>query len=291
MSAEEYEMQTVSTGDGESAIIERGGDDFVHQLVQRASEIDKINQALDKVIHSRIKRQDWTCFGEGTKARFSLGSAGAERLLLIFPFKFTDAKSRKEEWEDDLGKAYRYVTEVDCELYGSKIRVSGTFSTRDKLLGYTNQDGWKDLSQINENDIEKASLRVANGNGIKTLLGLRHMPPEEIERIYAETGREKLPDNQVTYGKPQDTSQMSKRDELKTWLKEMSGGDHSMFNTLLKQFSVYTDKSSGNERFIDDLSKASDKWIAIVHAKVDKARKEQDAAMENMVGNDDQPFG
>ncbi len=290
MSAEEYEMQTVSTGDGESAIIERGGDDFVHQLVQRAEQIDQINNALDKVIHSRIKRQDWTCFGEGDRARFSLGSAGAERLLLIFPFKFTNAQGRKEEWQDDLGKAYRYVTEVDCELYGSKIRVSGTFSTRDKLLGYTNQVGYRDLSEINENDIEKASLRVANGNGIKTLLGLRHMPPEEIERIYSATGRAKLPENQVTYGKPQDTSQMSHRDELKHWLKEMSGGDSKQFNALLKQYSVYTDKNSGNERWINDMSKASDKWVDIVHAKVKKERAEQDAAMEEMVGDNDTPF-
>ena len=280
---EEYEMQTVNT-DGESAIIERGGDDFVHQLVQRAEQIDQINNALDKVIHSRIKRQDWVCFGEGSKARFSLGSAGAERLLLIFPFKFTGATSRKEEWQDDLGKAYRYITEVDCELYGSKIRVSGTFSTRDKLLGYTKADGFRDLSQINENDIEKASFRVANGNGIKTLLGLRHMPPEEIERIYSDTGREKLPETQVKYGESDTDEDHAKRTELIGWLEEMSGGDIGRQKALLKDFSLFM--KDGKEVFMQTFSPKAckGKWLDIVYHKVKTAREEQDQLMEGMVG-------
>lgn len=285
---EKQELEPLVSDEGQGGLVQTMGDDFIGELLKAADRVESVTNAFDKIINTRVYRKDWISFGSGDKERYSVTSAGAERLLACFPFKFSNYKDQKETWEDNIGVAYRYVIDVDCELWGSVVRVTGTAGTRDKFHGFAHNE-WKHPSEINESNILKAAKRAAHGNGIKTLLGLRQLPPEELDRIYKMMGKTKLPDQKVTYDSGLSEDDAEKRTALIALLQQLSNGKEAKMKDFLKQFSLF--EKDGKEIFMQTFSDkvCKGKWLSITLNNAKAYAEENEAAMGSKKQADTSP--
>jgi hypothetical protein len=173
---------------------------MIRIMEDKAKYAGRMRVAREHLIVSETYSEDWTIQGEGDKAKACLSSAGAERIGRNFPIAYHDVKFKKEEWEDALGKAYRYVYTGYADMNASTVFAEGRYGTRDKFLGYAHGE-WKSLEDINENSIRSAAYHVFVGNTIKALLGLRGIPAKEYSRIMAGTGRDPGKSSNVERGK------------------------------------------------------------------------------------------
>jgi len=180
-------VQIVAEGDPEL---------FLAHLEKKAQLAGRMRQAIETVLVSQTYPKDWTV--QGDKA--CLSSAGAERVGRSFPILVEGTTWVKEEFIDTHGKGYRYVFSGSAILYGRKVFVQGSYSTRDKFLGYANGQ-WRAVEDMNEGHIRNAAYHVYCGNGIKELLGLRGVPVEEYKRIMGTTGRDAGKSSTVQRGK------------------------------------------------------------------------------------------
>lgn len=169
---------------------------FVARLEKMAELAPRRRQAIELILVSQTYPQDWTI--QGKKA--CLGSAGAERIGRCFPIRHTEVKFVKEEFEDGLGKGYRFVFSGKASMNGMEVYVQGNYSSRDKFLGYEHGD-WKATEDINEGSIRNAAYHIFCGNAVKALLGLRGIPQEEYTRIMGTTGRDAGKSSTVQRGK------------------------------------------------------------------------------------------
>lgn len=144
----------------------------------------RIIEARNKLIQVFTYAKDWHVFGAGEKAVACLSANGAIRVARNgnFPIQFSDVKYKKEVFEDEYGKGYRYTYEGWASMGGCKMHSIGQYSTRDLLLG-KKQEGFRDIKDINESYIQKAAHTYFKGNAIKDLLGLKGMPADEYGRI------------------------------------------------------------------------------------------------------------
>jgi len=165
-------------------------------LEKRAKLAERMRQAIEHVLVSQTYAQDWTEQGKCA----CLSSAGAERIARSFPISFANVTWEKEEISDSIGTGYRYVYSGDATLNDRTVHVQGSYSTRDKFLGFAH-DEWKATEDINEGNIRNAAYHVFCGNGIKALLGLRGMPLEEYRRIMKATGGDPGKSSNVERGK------------------------------------------------------------------------------------------
>jgi len=165
-------------------------------LEKRAKLAGRMRQAIEHVLVSQTYAQDWTEQGKHA----CLSSAGAERIARSFPISFSGVTWNKEEISDAIGSGYRYVYSGDAILNDRTVHVQGSYSTRDKFLGFAHEE-WKAPEDINEGNIRNAAYHVFCGNGIKALLGLRGMPIEEYRRIMQGTGRDPGKSSSVSRGK------------------------------------------------------------------------------------------
>jgi hypothetical protein len=166
--------------------VSEGDPDTMLAVLERKAELaDKMKAAIQHLIVNQTYPEDWT--NQGNKA--CLGSAGAERIGRMFPIKFTDVEFVKEDATDANGTAYRYVYRGFASLYERIVYVEGTYSTRDKFLGFKAGE-WKPVEDINEGHIRSAAYHVFQGNAVKALLGIRNLPWEEYMRIMEGTGQD-----------------------------------------------------------------------------------------------------
>jgi hypothetical protein len=184
-------VQIVAEGDPELMLA---------HLEKKAQLAGRMRTAIETVLVSHTYPRDWTIQGDGDRAKACLGSAGAERVGRSFPIRFRDTKWEKEDFTDTHGKGYRYVYSGYAELYDRVVFVHGSYSTRDKFLGFANSQ-WRAVEDINEGHIRNAAYHVFCGNGIKELLGLRGIPAKEYERIMGATGRDAGKSPNVQRGK------------------------------------------------------------------------------------------
>jgi len=125
-------------------------------------------QAMRVILVTATFPQDWEVFGTGDKAKACLSSAGAMRVAKHFPIRFFEVKSKKEEWTDSNGKAYRYIYEGKATLGDRIVFAQGNFSTRDKFLGFKDNE-WRSVAEINEGHIRNAAYHIFMGNAVKEL--------------------------------------------------------------------------------------------------------------------------
>lgn len=182
--------KTVAEGDPELMLA---------HLQKKAKTAGALKAAMETILLSQTYPQDWTIQGDGDKAKACLSSAGAERVARSFPIVYSGVKWVKEEFEDAHGKAYRFKYEGYAELYGRKVYVHSSYSTRDAFLGKKGGE-WRDPAEINEGHIQNAAYHVFCGNAIKELLGLRGMPVQEYQRIMRGTGQDAAKSATVTRG-------------------------------------------------------------------------------------------
>ncbi len=161
-------------------------DEYTRFLQAVAKNALAQREAIETILVTQSYAKDWKNFGN----KMALGSAGAERIARLFPIQLTEFKCLgKIDFEDEHGKGYRYVYECRGQLNNRVLYSTGTYSTRDKFLGFAH-DEWKDLADINENDIRMAAYRRCQGNAIKALLGIRNIPVEEWTRIMKMAGQD-----------------------------------------------------------------------------------------------------
>ncbi len=196
----DYEPETVENESRDHAMVEVVAEGepelMLAHLEKKASLAGRMRTAIETVLVSQTYPGDWTV--QGDKA--CLSSAGAERVGRSFPVQYQDVKWEKEAFTDTHGEGYRYVYMGYAELYGRRVFVHGSYGTRDKFLGFANNQ-WRPLEDINENHIRNAAYHIFCGNAIKELLGLRGMPGTEYSRIMGSTGRDAGQSSTVQRGK------------------------------------------------------------------------------------------
>lgn len=271
-------MVPADVEDAQSAtIVERMDESFVQKVEEIAKNIVPVRQAMEKIITELTYRDDWVIFDD----KVSLSSAGAGRLLKAFPFKFDKWHQNKEEWQDDIGPAYRWIYQAECSLWGSKVLVSGKFSTRDKFLGKAHGE-WRSLSEINENDIRSAAQHICVGAGIKELLGLRGVPKSELDRIFKSLDRSGTQTKSAQYEAPASGELKAIKDKITKLLKETVGDDLEAMKNLVFECSLFTTKD-GQDRSIQSLSTCKNvKWLNTTYGKLQKKKDELDSQLSSM---------
>lgn len=140
-------------------------------------------QAINTILVTQTVPEDWSEQG----GKMCLSSAGAERIGRMFPIRFGQAKYEKQEFEDKYGRGFRFICTCDVTMNDRTVPAQGSYSTRDKFLGYAHGE-WKDPSDVNEGYIRNAAYHICIGNGIKAILGIRNLPKSEYVRIMAAAG-------------------------------------------------------------------------------------------------------
>jgi len=178
--------QVVASGDPEMMLA---------HMEKKAALADRMRKATEHILMINTYPADWTV--QGDKA--CLSSAGAERVGRQFPIRYDDVQSEKETFTDAHGEGYRFNYWGYAELYDRRVYVHGSYSTRDKFLGFAGGE-WRTIEEINEGHIRNAAYHVFCGNAIKELLGLRGMPVAEYQRIMGATGRDAAKSGTVSRG-------------------------------------------------------------------------------------------
>lgn len=152
----------------------------VENTLWLAEHVDKLVDAMQTIHRAVLKIAhdgDWVQFsGKGC-----LTSAGAERIANMFGMSQSNWTSHKESGRDDKGEWFRWTYEVDVSFKGRTVRGQGIFGSRDKFFGF--QGGqWKELSDVDEQNIRKAARHAAYKEGIRILLGLRNIPVNVLQK-------------------------------------------------------------------------------------------------------------
>lgn len=212
----DYEPETVEQEERDHAIatITAEGDPLalVASLEKKAELSGRMRTAIETVLISQTYPSDWTIQGDGDKAKACLGSAGAERVGRIFGIKHHGVQFVKEDFTDQHGAGYRYIFMGYATLEGRQCYVQGSYSTRDKFLGFKN-DEWRPVEDINEGHIRNAAFHVFCGNAVKELLGLRGLPASEYQRIMGRTGRDGAKSSSVQRGRGTEGGSSAKGDD------------------------------------------------------------------------------
>jgi len=198
----EYDQEPVESPTTELAnILEEGDPDLQLAILEKKAALaHRYAQAVNAILIAHTYPEDWKIFGEGDNAKACLSSAGAERVARQFGIRIFEVTARKEEFTDTLGKGYRYVFEGKASMADRLIYAQGSYSTRDKFLGY--KDGaFKTIEEVNENDIRDAAYHIFHGNAIKALLGLRGIPAARFKQIMDKQGENGNKSSSVRYGK------------------------------------------------------------------------------------------
>jgi len=139
-----------------------------------------------------------------------LGSAGAERVGRLFGYRILDVTDKKEDFTDSIGKGYRYIYSGKIAMDNRVVFAIGQFSTRDKFLGFKDNE-WRPVEEINENNIRQAAYHIFIGNSIKALLGLRGIPDREWRQIMNKIGSD--PSKATTVRRGEGTKGGTKSDD------------------------------------------------------------------------------
>jgi len=218
-------------------------------LEKKAALSGRMNQAINSILVTCTYPEDWQVFGQGDKATACLSSAGAERVARHFGIKIFEVSSRKEKIIDTLGKGYRYIFEGKAAMSDRLIYAQGTYSTRDKFLGFKGEN-YKAIEDINENDIRDAAYHIFSGNAIKALLGLRGIPAKRFAEIMGKAGENAKKATTVTHGAGTQggtsTDDTQRQQSLSKILMDMANG--------LKMITV---DDKGNY-FVEEVSEVSD---------------------------------
>jgi len=152
-------------------------------LEKRAELAPRFEKAISAILVSQTNPEDWKVFGDTV----CLSSAGAERVARLFDIRFFETSSRKEKFTDTNGEAYRYIFEGQAHMGNRSVFVQGSYSTRDKFLGFANGE-YRPVEDVNEGNIRNAAYHIYIGNGVKSLLGLRGMPKKRFDQLMSGSG-------------------------------------------------------------------------------------------------------
>jgi hypothetical protein len=150
------------------------------QVAANAEKMFEAKKKIWRLILNIAKPGDWMVFASKDRRKASIGYAGALRIASMIGISFVDWSKEKETGRDDKGEWYRYDMECTAVLGNRKVRVYGRAGSRDKFFG-TISGEFKELYQINEGDVRMAAWHNVQKEGVRALLGLHAIPPEELE--------------------------------------------------------------------------------------------------------------
>ena len=245
----------------------RGADEgYVTALEKTAANAPRVITAMQKILVAVAHDGDWVV----QDGKAGLCSAGAERYLKFFPMRFVNWSSEKQEWTDKEGPAYRWVYRCTAEFNGSCTQVEGRFSTRDKFLGFRNQQ-WRPLEEIDESDIRAAAMHVCRGEGIKVMLGLRAIPEGALRKLGVplKDARRIEHTRGADGGAPAatgDDATLQKR--LRMMLLDMSNGDTAEASKLLESTTGFTGKDGKEVPGRKRVEQLTGKWLGTTYGKI-----------------------
>jgi len=154
------------------------GGEFDAALVQR---LDLAVESYKKIVGISIKLTnawDWSDLG----GKPYLQCSGAEKIAS--PFKVSMGVPTKERLErtDKDGKPY-YIWVFQAMFTSSQLRrtivAQGKCSSRDQFFG-KNEEGYKELDDVKEEDVLQAAYTNLFNNGVQRLLGIRNLTWEQL---------------------------------------------------------------------------------------------------------------
>jgi hypothetical protein len=262
------QVQAPGTSTELTRVMTDGDPEMMLDIIERKAKLAKrFADAIMSILVTQTLPTDWTEFDKG---RMGLSSAGAERVGRNFPIKVYNVTNRREDGVDTLGKYYRYIFEGYAIMGDREIFVTGAFSTREDLLGKKDQK-WRPLEEINENDIRTAAYHIFMGNAIKSMLGLRDMTKEQIDKIYAANGIDSSGTHKVTHGSGTQggTSEddTKNQQELGKILVDMANG---LKMIVVNGAGAYSIEETSEVSDAMEVAKASCKALTSFYSKKDK---------------------
>lgn len=252
---------------GEVPALFRGADEgYVLALEKTAENAPRIITAMQKILVAVANDGDWVV----QDGKAGLCSAGAERYLKFFPMRFTSWSCDKQEWRDNEGPAYRWVYRCTVEFNGASTQVEGRFSTRDKFLGFRNQQ-WRPLEEIDESDIRAAAMHICRGEGIKVMLGLRAIPEAALQKLGVplKDARRVEHARGAQGGSPAATGDdATLQKKLRTMLLDISNGDAAEAAKLLESTSGFPGKDGNQVPGKKRVEQLTGKWLGTTYGKI-----------------------
>lgn len=195
---EPQDVEPVESAQTELAkvLVEGDPDAHVAILERKAALVPRVTAAINAILVGCTFAEDWIQHGDS----MCLKSAAAERIARNFDIRFANCHHSKEEFSDGIGPGYRYIFEGEASMGNRVVYTQGVYSTRDKFLGFKDQE-YKPLEDINENNIRNAAYHIMIGNGIKALLGLRGIPRARFDQMMTTAGEDPSKAGKAKYGK------------------------------------------------------------------------------------------
>lgn len=206
---------------GESAIVKAVGGGItkedVRELELAAELIPSKQRAIRKILVSSTFKSDWIIQGDTA----CLKSCGAERIAGdLGDFHWSENRpAQKEEFEDKHGPGYLWKYFHRVSWKGRSVDAMGMYSTRDGFFGKVDGE-WRDISDINEANVQRAARHISIGEGIKQLLGLRGWPVELMPKFGMDTKDMKKVDREVA-----DPDEQVKRKQITSMLLALNEGN------------------------------------------------------------------
>lgn len=255
--AEKEDIEGAAAG----ALLPLGGDEQLFALETIAKNADRMIAAKQKVWNVLLKIAkpgDWTVFGSQGKQKAELGHGGAMRYAAFLGISFTNWSAEKATGTDEKGQWYRWDYECDTVFAGRTIRTYGRAGSRDKFFGKEHGE-YKELHDVDEGNLKIAARRAAMKEGVKTLLGLHHIPPAELEAAGVKMG------SASGYDFKSDEEKKTDGAELKTLTANIEKVTQRLVKVKGKDTPVYTIHATDGDKF--------DTWSE-TDAKVAKASME-----------------
>lgn len=168
--------------------------DQMDMVIAISKKIEDFGKAVDTIHGAIIKRAfpgGWVCHWKPDVPEeeqvANMGAAEAERIALFLGIQETNWIGPIKEWSED-HKSYSYRTEADFSFGKRTIHVISSAGTKDKFFGYA-YGQWKELEDVREDDIKKASFRGARKDGVRTLTGTRNIPLGKLKQLGLDISR------------------------------------------------------------------------------------------------------
>lgn len=124
---------------------------------------------------------DFVEFGSKGKKTIELTTAACERIAIAGVSLF-NSTIEKEVKKDAKGEFYNYIATAKATFRDRSVDVESIVSSRDPFYGVKGGK-FKEISDISENDIRRAARRGLMKEGVKVLLGLRRLDPDELNSM------------------------------------------------------------------------------------------------------------
>lgn len=221
----------------------------LEQMEYVANNIDRFVDAQKKIwvgILKLAKPGDWVTFN---KEIAELGFAGTNRIRSALGISFSNWTMQKVTGKDKYGEYYRYEYESDCTFRKITIRVFNRCSSRDKLFG-KKHGVFKQIEEVDECNVMMAARRGVIKEGVKTQLGIHHIPLGELEKAgiqvvegkgytFTDSGAEPQQKKQYTGAEKATTKQV---EYIHTLLKKKGLTEEQLSNYLSFQYKIESSK-------------------------------------------------